>query len=677
MPKFELSSRNGLIKQALYLAVIFFIALILLFLILGAAVFAFQKIYQGKIFPGVYLGAEKLSGLTADETSEILNKKISELENKGVDFYLGREKETVFPVMAGTGADFAVPLINFDEDRTLKNIFSYGRGNGFFSGFKDIISAAIYGERIFLAADVNEEKINELLKTRFAGLEIPPKSAGLAYENGAFSLTKEATGKTIDYEKALNIFKNNLRRLNFSSVELEINEDDRPEIKLFAAEQSNVINQAEKILSLAPLTIAYEKKEWKIEKDELAAWLNLKKEFSYCLSRPGECPENRPEIKTGLSEEKVREYFEKNILPEIEIPAQTAKFKMENGKVTIFQAGRDGLSVNMAETLARIEYGLAVKENNRSELAVEAVKSEIEEGDVNDLGIKEIIGTGKSNFAGSPKNRRHNIKTGASYVNGTLIKPGEEFSLLKTLGAIDKSTGYLTELVIKGNKTIPEYGGGLCQIGTTVFRGATASGLPITARTNHSYRVSYYEPAGTDATIYDPAPDFKFLNDTGHHVLIQSRIEGDLIYFDYWGTADGRAATSTYPTIYNIVKPGPTKIIETTDLKPGEKKCTESAHNGADAYFDYKVTYPSGEIKEKRFSSHYRPWQAVCLLGVEKAAETTNPAEGENKTGETDPAAPSGETPKNPEIPADPSNPAANLPADTPTTGADTPVGSL
>jgi hypothetical protein len=53
-------------------------------------------------------------------------------------------------------------------------------------------------------------------------------------------------------------------------------------------------------------------------------------------------------------------------------------------------------------------------------------------------------------------------------------------------------------------------------------------------------------------------------------------------------------------------------------LKPGEKKCTEKAHNGADAYFDYKVVYPDGEIKEKRFSSHYVPWREVCLLGVEK-----------------------------------------------------------
>jgi hypothetical protein len=132
--------------------------------------------------------------------------------------------------------------------------------------------------------------------------------------------------------------------------------------------------------------------------------------------------------------------------------------------------------------------------------------------------------------------------------------------------------------------------------------------------------------AGTDATIYDPAPDFRFINDTGNYILIQSRIEGNNIYFDFWGTKDGRLVEKTKPTVTKIVKPGPTKIIETLDLKPGEKKCTEKAHNGADASFYYKVTYPNGDIKDKTFNSHYVPWREVCLLGVEKLSTDIAPA---------------------------------------------------
>ena len=69
------------------------------------------------------------------------------------------------------------------------------------------------------------------------------------------------------------------------------------------------------------------------------------------------------------------------------------------------------------------------------------------------------------------------------------------------------------------------------------------------------------------------------------------------------------------------MRPGPTKLIETLDLPVGEKKCTEHAHNGADTYFDYKITYANEEVKEERFRSHYVPWREVCLIGVEKLSE--------------------------------------------------------
>ncbi|MCD4694365.1 VanW family protein, partial [bacterium] len=189
---------------------------------------------------------------------------------------------------------------------------------------------------------------------------------------------------------------------------------------------------------------------------------------------------------------------------------------------------------------------------------------------------------------------------------------------------------YKAELVIKGNKTVPEFGGGLCQVATTMFRTAITTGLKITERSSHSYRVFYYEPAGTDATIYVPKPDFMFINDTPNHILIQYRIEGNDLFFDLWGTNDGRKVTSTDPVIYNITNPAPTKIIETTDLKPGERKCTESAHKGAEAYFDYIVEYNDKEKKERRFYSKYSPWRAVCLEGVEKLSTENNNTTGEN-----------------------------------------------
>lgn len=374
------------------------------------------------------------------------------------------------------------------------------------------------------------------------------------------------------------------------------------------------IEEAAGLLKIGSLEFSYASSTWIVEKNIFKKWITLNPDYLNAINSPSS---NYPFI--TLDKELLIEYLSKNIAPKINIAPQNAKFEIKDGKVIEFQESRDGLELDLEKNYEFIRSKVIEHQEKRIEIIVKEIKADINTENINNLGIKEIIGVGKSNFKGSPNNRRHNIKTGSSAINGLIVAPEENFSLVSSLGEIDWEHGYLPELVIKGNKTIPEYGGGLCQIGTTLFRAALDSGLPITERQNHSYRVSYYEPAGTDATIYNPRPDMKFLNDTGYHILVQTKIEGNDLVFELWGTKDGRIVEKEEPRIYNIVKPGPTKIIETEDMAPGEKKCTETSHNGADAEFNYKVTYPNGEIKEKLFKSHYKPWQAVCLVGVEKA----------------------------------------------------------
>ncbi|MBI5798309.1 MAG: VanW family protein, partial [Candidatus Yonathbacteria bacterium] len=312
------------------------------------------------------------------------------------------------------------------------------------------------------------------------------------------------------------------------------------------------------------------------------------------------------------------------IAPKIEVQPRDAKFSLTNGRVNEFQSGQWGYIIDREQTYAALRNALLRDEKIDSiELVIQIIEPKQTTGAVNELGIKELLGVGHSNFAGSPVNRRHNIRTGAKALHGIVIAPGEEFSLLKALGEIDAANGYLPELVIKGNKTVPEFGGGLCQIGTTIFRATMASGLPILERQNHSYSVTYYlenGKPGKDATIYGPKPDYRFRNDTPAHILIQTRIEGDDLYFEFWGTNDGRSQEQTEVKTWGLKKPAPTKIIETEDLPEGKKKCTERPHNGMSAEFTYIVTMQDGTKREQTFRSTYRPWQEVCLLGVPKGS---------------------------------------------------------
>ncbi|MFA6306440.1 MAG: VanW family protein [Patescibacteria group bacterium] len=603
------------LRWLLTIAIIFFILLALA----ASGLFIFDKIYQNKIYPNIFIGPLNLSGKTGEEAKEIINLEINKISQTGVIFSYKDNRTTIMPVIASADGDLAIQIINFNADTTAKTALNYGRRGNLFTNLEKKISLLINKKQLPLETSINQAQAEKILENAFAKTFQPAEDAKLAVKKTLaadayeFTVLDEKLGKTIDYKEAIGQMLNNLSNLNSQEIKLSTI-TEYP--KILAKDSLNIASKAKTVLAAAPLTLIYGDNKWVIEEDQLAGLLALKLNNSAA-----------DKVGVGLDRIKAGAYLQEKIASQIDRKPIEAKFEINNGKVSEFQNGQDGLALNLEATLLKIENEILT--SSQIELVVEAQPVLVNAGNINNFGVKEIIGVGTSNFAGSPANRRHNIKVGAAAVNGTLIKPGEEFSLIKTLGEITGSTGYLPELVIKEGKTIPEYGGGLCQIGTTVFRSVINSGLPVTMRRNHSYRVGYYEPAGTDATIYDPWPDFRFINDTPAYILIQEKISGDNISFEFWGTRDGRAATNTKPVIYNIVKPGPAKIIETTDLKPGEKKCTEHAHNGADAYFDYEVVYANGEIKKNRFSSHYVPWREVCLLGV---AELTAPPETATST---------------------------------------------
>jgi vancomycin resistance protein YoaR len=594
-----------------------FILFIIIIAIFVFANFAYTKNYSNKAISGLSFANYNLSGREQGEIEELITKEVEKYTNNGMEFYYQDKKTVLTPTVSSFEPDLAYPILSFNIKETTQNAIDYGKGNSFIENIIKNISTSIKGKEIELVYNIETEKIKDLLRANYQELEYPAQDAKLIIEineeEDNIYIEEEKIGKIIDYDKAISELKNKLTLAQEISIRLT-DKTDYPQI--YREETQNKVKEVKEFLELAPINLSHENRQWLVSKEDFAKWLSLKK------------LENN-NVSIYISEDKIKEFLSKDIAPNIDKEPVKADFVIKDGKVEEFQLAEKGLNLEVDKTTDIIKSSINNKETEIS-LIVSDINYEI--SDNLNLSIKEIIGTGHSNFAGSPSNRRHNIRVGAESLNGLLIKPGQEFSLIQALGEIDAENNYLPELVIKGSKTVPEYGGGLCQIGTTVFRTALESGLEITERRNHSYRVSYYEPAGTDATIYSPKPDFRFLNDTANHVMIQYRIEGNDLYFDFWGTNDGRQASTTYPVIYNIKSPPPTKYVETEDLEPGKIKCTESAHNGADAYFDYTVVYPEGsdiqkENKERRFYSRYIPWQEVCLIGKEEEKSATSTEE--------------------------------------------------
>lgn len=243
----------------------------------------------------------------------------------------------------------------------------------------------------------------------------------------------------------------------------------------------------------------------------------------------------------------------------------------ESGSLVVIEQSETGIAIDESAAVTAIEEALRIG-SEVAHVPVQAREPEISSDDLEALGIRELIAEGVTNFAGSPKNRVHNIKRALEQYEGIIIRPDEEFSFVKYLGEVDGEHGYLPELVIKYNKTEPEFGGGICQVSSTVFRAAVNAGLKITARKNHAYPVRYYKPYGMDATIYIPNPDFRFINNTGHSILILSSIEGSTLTFSFYGTKDGRTVAIDGP---HILESNPDGSMKTTF----SQKVTDAAGN--------------------------------------------------------------------------------------------------
>jgi len=593
------------------------VVFILAVLIAGNALAIFEVSYLDRFYPNTKIGSIDLSGLTKDQAFDLLNKVSDDLSRQSIQVeYQGDSGDQIILLDRFSNPDSANNYLDYDIYQTVYDNFNVGRTGNWFKRLADqwLLWQGYRPARAVLKLD--KDYIKRIIVGQLSDLESKAADAAPLInclgDNCQIEISLEKSGQSFNYDQALNNWEKNLELFRNNPIELEkviVN----PSVK--KAEAEVLIGRlSDFLLSSSTPEFHYQDKSWRIDKIDLAKVIKFES--------------GQGSIYLSVDEESFFQWFKDNIGDELDIPAQNATVKISAGKVASLSPHKNGQTTDSQQAFLDFKAKVINYDFNdlNFELRVVSTTPEVMTGNINDLGIKEIIGLGESSFAGSPTNRRKNIKNGSNRLNGLLIKPDEEFSLVKTLLPVDASTGYFPELVIKGNKTVPEYGGGLCQIGTTVFRAALSSGLPILERQNHSYSVTYYLEGGlpgVDATIYDPKPDLRFKNDTGNYILIQSYIIGDRLYFEFWGDKDGRTAVRTKPKTWGLKSPPPTKIIESADLAPGQKKCTETAHKGISAAFDYIVNYPDGRTATTTFTSVYKPWQEVCLIGAVVVATST------------------------------------------------------
>lgn len=301
-----------------------------------------------------------------------------------------------------------------------------------------------------------------------------------------------------------------------------------------------------------PFDIYYDGQKITLNSNDLAGWVTTTKHW---YSGKTELRPNKDVIAD----------FVRTLAPSVNTPPSDAKLAFRDGLLTELVPSRDGINVNLELSAQNIAQAMTDGQSQAT-LVFDSIAADISLKNAQRLGISELLGKSETSFSGSPFNRIHNIKVGAEKLDSVLLAPGASFSFNQTMGKNTASAGYLPAKVIKNGRYVTEYGGGLCQVSTTLFRAAMYAGLPILERHGHALPVPYYHPQGFDATIYPNVQDLRFQNDTPANILIQSQVNANSITFEIYGTSDQRQVTVIPPRVYVIKANGSFGTILTRNI---------------------------------------------------------------------------------------------------------------
>ena len=229
----------------------------------------------------------------------------------------------------------------------------------------------------------------------------------------------------------------------------------------------------------------------------------------------------------------------------------------------------------------------------------------------NEIGTEAFpdkLATYSTSYASSNANRSTNIALAASKINGTVLMPGEEFSFNGTVGKRTAANGFKTATVYSNGQVTTDYGGGICQVSSTLYNTVLKANLEITNRVNHTFTVGYV-PIGLDATVSWGSPDFKFKNNRSYPIKIVATTSNKRLTISVFGLKENveyevelvsyKTGTIPYSTVY------------TTDssLGKGKTKVVQSGSNGATSVA-YKILKLNGKevsrtlLSKDRYSPH-------------------------------------------------------------------------
>jgi vancomycin resistance protein YoaR len=562
-----------------------------------AAMFILELWLADRVIPGVYVWDVDVGGLDRDQAIARLSTAFYYPGDRHPVLWYG---ERIWPV---DPADLGMQL---DAAATVDAALAIGHRGELVDQLREQLSVLV-DSRLVTPVFTFDHGAGTMFISKIAQeVNQPLRNASLSLgEDLSVEVVPGRGGREVDGAATLQALGARLEQMGGGAVDLVVRETE-PLLTDLGAVQA----QVQRILGGPVALTAPDTEPWTIEPATLASWLIL---------RPISGDDGKVTLSVTLDPVQASALAQE-ISSQVERLPTDARFRFDDATGTLIPVvdSVPGQTLDITATVSLIETA-ANSDQRTVPLPLTPVRPALSTEDGPQLGIVELIGEGITSFAGSSASRVQNIVVGASQFDGVIVAPGETFSFNHYLGEVTAEKGYEEGIIIWGNTTRADVGGGLCQVSSTAFRAAFWAGLPIAERWAHSFRVSYYEPpVGLDATIYSPEVDLKWVNDTGHHILIQTYVDrvNNTLTFRYYGTNPGRAVEMDGPYESNPVPHGPPVYRDDPTLSKGETKQIEWAKDGLDVTIVRIIKEDGVEVQRETFFSRYLPWQAVFLVGT-------------------------------------------------------------
>ncbi len=280
--------------------------------------------------------------------------------------------------------------------------------------------------------------------------------------------------------------------------------------------------------------------------------------------------------------------------------------------------GEQGIAVDEAaavtEILGFIEDGFS-EENTAIVIPTMILEPQ---GSAEELAeVQDLLGSFKTSFKTSNKERSLNVNTGAGHIDGTVLYPGETFSTYEYVNPFTEENGYAMAGSFLNGKTVDSLGGGICQVSSTLYNAVLKAELEIVERSPHSMMVTYVQ-ASADAAIAGTYKDFKFKNSTDTPIYIEGYTTDDKqVVFNIYGK-ETRPSGRTVKYVNEVLESTPAVTELAADPEQGiGYRMVESGHNGCKAEL-YKEVYVDGVLqsRERVNKSNYMVSNRVVYYGI-------------------------------------------------------------